>query len=422
MSSRVTLFVGLFFVFLANSSQSRPFSELLELAYKNNPGIQSLSEEWRAEKELVKPRQTIDSPVIGYSELDRGLETHYVTISQKIKFPTKYSYESKIQRRRALGVKSQYEAKKLEVRQQVLSLYYSIFSLQKVIQLTEANIQSVREFARVAEKKYAAGRSSQSDSMKAHFEQTQLELDLISLKQEESGAQSRIKALVNEPTLNRIELGELDLRPPLSLGGANKESDSELKKEIEKNSPVFESENQKLLEVNHKKSLAQWSYIPDLQVQYQHRISGQPEDSKIFSIGLTIPLWFWKEQAEVRAASRKVEAQRLKLQDTVLQIVANVKDLKERVLAGKKTLKIYQTSLIPQAQGAFNATRSAYQANRTSFLDLLDSERSLYRVKTGYYRAFRRYMNDLGELEKQLGQEISNVSRKNKNEVKKDET
>ena len=391
------------------AKETRSLEELLTLAYRNNPGVQEYRHSWNAEDSLVTSKATLDDPMVGVSELDRGLKTQYGTISQKIRFPTKYIYQAKAQQSKANSSRSMLNAKKLEVRQQVTTLYYAIYSAQKIIQLTEANMESVKEFARVAEKKYAAGKSSQGDSMKAHFELTQLELDLIRLRQEEQALQDKLKAIVNAPSIERIEISNFELSPPQFFEEKINSMEPELLEQLQGNSPTLRSETYKLKEAEFKSSLAKWEFAPDFQLQYQQRIAGEPQDSKIFSIGVTVPLWFWKKGSEASAASAQKLAQEYRLQDTALKLVAQIKDLKGQVRTGAKTLKIYQTSLIPQAQGAYNSSRSAYQANRTSFLDLLDSERSLYRVKTGYYQSLKQYVATLSDLESQLGFEVSNL-------------
>lgn len=408
--SKIFLMIGIFVPICTYAGEPPALGELLELAYKNNPGVQEFQQYYKAEDSLITSQATLDDPMIGVSELDRGMKTQYGTISQKIRFPTKYYYQANAQKSKADSFRSKLNAKKLQVRQQVTTLYYAIYSTQKIIQLTKANMESVKEFARVAEKKYAAGKSSQGDSMKAHFELTQLELDLIRLNQEEQALQDRLKALVSSPSLQRIDIAYLDLIPPQFFDEKIKDMESELISQLQNNSPTLKTEAKKLKEAEYRSSLAKWEYAPDFQLQYQQRIAGDPEESKIFSVGITVPLWFWKKGSEASAASAKKLAQEFKVQDTALKLVADIKDLKGKVSTGVKTLKIYQTSLIPQAQGAYNSSRSAYQANRTSFLDLLDSERSLYRVKTGYFQSLKQYVSTLSDLESQLGFEVSNLS------------
>ncbi|MCB0419969.1 MAG: TolC family protein [Bdellovibrionales bacterium] len=268
----------------------KTIDELLHLAYENNPGVKEYRQSWKAEDSLVVSQATLDDPVFGVSELDRGLKTQYGTISQKIRFPTQYIYQSNAQQSKADRFQTQFIGKRFEVRQQVTTLYFAIYSAQKIIQLTQANMESVKEFARVAEKKYAAGKSSQSDSMKAHFELTQLELDLIRLKQEEQALQDSLRAVVGLSSLGNIVFHNSSLSPPHFYEEKLNFLETELLNRLQENSPVLMAEAHKLKEVEHKSSLAKWEVAPDFQLQYQQRISGDPTDSSILSVGITVPL------------------------------------------------------------------------------------------------------------------------------------
>lgn len=409
MFSKTLLIISLIFSSSVFAESANSLRELLQMAYKNNPGIKEDFQSWKAEESMIVSKSTLDDPMIGISELNRGSKTQYGTVFQKIRFPSKYMYNSYAQDSRAHSFRSSFEAKKLEIREQVISLYYSLYSKQKIIQLTQANMESVKEFARVAEKKYAAGKSSQGDSMKAHFELTQLELDLIRLRQEEQALQDNLRSILNSSNFESIDLSSLSLLVPTFEEEKILSVESELLKQLRDNSPLLKKEHYKLKEAENLSRLAKWEFAPDFQVQYQQRISGDPVNSKIFSVGLTLPLWFWKKSSEASAASAKKMAQEYRYQDVGIKLVAQIKGLRGKAGTEAKTLKVYQTSLIPQAQGAYNSSRSAYQASRTTFLDLLDSERSLYRVKTGYYMSLKLYVETLSRLESQLGFQVSNL-------------
>jgi len=187
----------------------------------------------------------------------------------------------------------------------------------------------------------------------------------------------------------------------------------ELSSKVQKHSSKIKIQSQRFKEAEYQFQLATWEFAPDFQLQYQHRISGVPEDSRIYSIAMTFPLWFWKKNSEVSGASSRKTAQEFKLTDTLQKTVAKIRDLKGKTETGLKVLNVYETSLIPQAQGAFSSTRAAYRANKTSFLDLLESERTLYRVKTGFYRALKQYVISLSQLETLLGFTVSDFDTKN---------
>lgn len=382
---------------------------LLNKAYRANVSIKAFENKVEAEQSLVISKFTLDDPMIGVSTLNRGNETKYGTVSQKIRFPVKYYLQGQAQKSKVQAVKSDYINIKNEVRKSVASTYYSIFSIQKVIQLTEANMQAVRDFSRVAERKYAAGKSSQGDSMKAHVELTRLELDLLRYKQQESALQARLASIMSDPNFKRLDFKGVELKAPTFKSDALNTSLASVTQLLKDKSPKLKKQSYLLAEAETKSNLAKWGFAPDIQLQYQQRISGLPEKSKIFSVALSIPMWFWKKGAESSAASSLELAQSYRLQNQTNLLLAKVNDLKGRVSVGEKTLKIYTTSLIPQALGAYNSSKASYRASKTSFLYLLDSERSLFRVRTGYYHALKDYVSNLLELESELGFVVSDL-------------
>ncbi len=405
------LWIGLIFIFCFYEARAESLGVLLKKAYDSNPEVLAEVEAFNAEDSLTTVESWLGDPMIGVSTLDRGSRTTYGVISQKIRFPVKYFLKNKAQENKALAQRAKVQAKKFEVRKEVVATYYSIFSHQKIIQLTEANMQSVRDFSRVAERKYAAGKAPQSDSMKAHFELTRLELDLMRMKQEEENLQLKMRELLNDQSLSVLSLSGNDLSPPsVRLDGLSLtvEKMDELLRE---KSPRIQSQVYKLEEAKEKSALSKWEFAPDIQLQYQKRLSGQPEDSEIFSVGLEIPLWFWNKGAKASAARSQKTAQEYRLKSEINRLLTRIKDLKGKVNVGTKTLKIYRTSLIPQAQGAFNSSKAAYRANKTTFLDLLDSERSLFRVKMGFYQSLQQFVENLTALEAELGFSVSDIEK-----------
>jgi|TARA_B100000749_G_scaffold280077_2_gene274671 cobalt-zinc-cadmium efflux system outer membrane protein len=392
-------------------AEEMSLESLLKRAYENNSLIQAQKAKFNAEDSLIAAKSTLDDPMVGISTLNRGNETTYGVISQRLRFPVKYYLQGKAQKSRALAEKAKLVSQSFEVRRKVIDAYYGIFALQKVIQLTEANMQAVREFSRVAERKYAAGRASQGDSMKAHFELTNLELDLIRFKQQEEAMQAKLRAILNDQTIKPIQLAKQELGVPTNDLRSIRLSLEKLSQALQEKSPNLQSEIHKLEEAETKSSLSKWEYAPDFQLQYQKRMSGLPEDSDIFMVQMSVPLWFWKKGSEASAASSRKMAQENRLRSRTDNLVAKIQDLQGKVETGAKTLKIYKTSLIPQAQGAYNSSKAAYRANKTSFLDLLDSERSLFKVRTGYYRSLQMYVSHLATLEAELGFEVSNINR-----------
>lgn len=385
-------------------------NSILEEALSQNFEIKASAQSTRAEKKKITTQYNLSDPSIGISKLNRGNETEYLTIQQKIRFPTKYYLAGKSQRKIYESSKSTLEARTLEIRKNVVEVYFALYAVQKTMQLTKVNLQLVKDFARIAEKKYAVRKSSQSDSMKAHFEMTQLELNLLNLEQEESMLQSRMATLLGRHQSKKLNLAKLDIDSPKVFLNRIKTTDTGIYKQVSQTSPILIAQEKNFEASKIKKNLAKWEFAPDFNIQYQRQIAGLPEDSDIFSVSATIPLWFWKNSANASMAAANSAVEEYKYKNLNLKFTEDLKSLKVRIEKANKALIIYKTTLMPQAEGAYRTSRSAYKAGSASFLDLLDAERSLYSVKQSYYKALTYFVRDVVKAETILGTSISNLS------------
>ncbi len=391
------------------AQSSTDLEKMIDEALSQNFEIKAYSENARAEKKKITTQYNLSDPSVGISRLNRGLETEYLTVQQKIKFPTKYYLAGKSQKRMYQSSKNTLSRAKLETRKRIIEAYYGLYAVQKTIQLTKVNLQLVKDFARVAEKKYAARKSSQGDSMKAHFEITQLELNLLNFEQDESLLQAKIATLLGQSNSTTISLSALELDSPKVNFNQIPEKNEDLDEKISQTSPALLAQKNKYEAMKLKRSLAKWKFAPDFNIQYQQRISGLPEDSNIFSINATIPLWFWSNSAEASKASALANVEKYRHENLSLKLKENIKSLKIRIKKANKALVVYKTTLMPQAEGAYRTSRSAYKAGTASFLDLLDAERSLYSVKIAYYKALSHFARDIASAETLLGTSISNI-------------
>ena len=350
--------------------------------------------------------------VLSIQELSRGNTTRYRGISQKFRFPVKYFLAAKAQRSLAKSERNQLQWEKWHLRKKLVTLYYAIYSVQKTLQLIKGNRDILREFSRVAEKKYAAGKASPSDSMKGHFALTQIELQLVQIEEEEHALQAQLRAVMDDLEFPLLRFPKKELSIPIFYEHKIQKPLKELTRLLHKNSPELKKQIHLLHREEWKSSLEKWEFAPDIELKYQERISGSPEDSKIQSIHFHFPLWFFSQKARASSQSSRRKVQEYLLESTQKHLITELIRLRKKVSSGAKILKIYKTSLIPQSLGAYNYSKASYQANKSSFLAFMDSERSLLNAKIGFYRAFRHYVESICHLELVLGFRISNIDSK----------
>jgi outer membrane protein TolC len=83
-----------------------------------------------------------------------------------------------------------------------------------------------------------------------------------------------------------------------------------------------------------------------------------------------------------------------------------VKDAYARFESAMRLIELYETSFIPQAEGALKASLTGYEANQIDFLNLLDSQRMLLDIKLDYYKTRVDLEMAKAELEQAAGTDL----------------
>lgn len=410
----MSIFAKSLFVFLITFTafaQILTLEEALKIAYSNNPELAASKAMARAEEEAISSRYSLASPMVGFMQetdmsfmqMQNGPMKTW-SVSQEFLFPTKYFSRGGIQKAIAHRMGHEHMEKQLEVRFKVLSNYFQCYSTKQILSLLEAQKETLREIARIAETRRAAGSVPQQDEMKAHVEQTMIENEILLLSQEYAEAKFALNAALNRPLETEILFPDRQLKI---------NEDIKVERDLEdmgfQYSHHLKGEQFMVEEARLEKGLAKMNYLPDFKLSYRRTIDYDVTGSA-FGIEMTIPLWFLsKENSEVSSAVSKEVAARRSYESHKNIIDVKIKSLKTKVQTLSKLLEIYKTALIPQATSTLNSSRSAYSAGRVGFQDLLDAERTLYSIRIQYYQNFAKYISALTDLERFAGVSVSNL-------------
>jgi cobalt-zinc-cadmium efflux system outer membrane protein len=384
----------------------------LAQALGSNPEIGASQARADAEHSAIRSQYWLDDPRLGLMhesnmnlmEQQMGPMTIW-SVSQEVKFPAKYFLLGSAQKSRALGSDEMADAKKLEVRQKVITGYYNLFTTDRIIALLQAQRETLREVARAAESRHATGAVPQQDEMKAHVEQTKIENELILAQEERDSMEATLNAALDQDANRRITLPTQEIVTPKLTHPLE-----DIPKLAHSSANQVKRDQFMLDEASSRKALAYLSYAPDFMLSYRRAFVNAPDNAYSASVEISIPLWFFaKQSSEVAQASAKqIEAEKT-LEKTMRDLHADIRSLTVKVSSREKLLQIYQTALIPQATSTMNSSRGAYQAGRTNFLELLDSERSLYETRIAYYRNLAQYVEALARLEVVAGTSLSTL-------------
>jgi outer membrane protein TolC len=394
------------------SKTSLTLEQALTEALANNPEISSAKAKAQTEEARVGLARSLPNPRLGVMR-ENNLTSdqvamgpmNSVSISQEIMFPAKYALMGDAQKATARAASHRAQDTRLSVRQKVVSAYVGLYSKRQILSLLEAQRETLREVARIAESRRATGAVPQQDEMKAHVEQTMLENEILMQKQELGEAEAMLGSLLGRSPMDSISIAAADFKAP-----ALKEKKAAIEKIAVERSESLASSREMVSEAETMLKLSKFSYAPDFMLSFRKPFTNAPSDAYAISLDITVPLWFFSRQKnEVAAASAAVTSAKADTHAMSLEIRSLVRALSEKAESFEKMLRVFETSLIPQATSSLNSARSAYASGKSGFMELLDAERSLYQVRIDYYKALSKYADAVAALEKTAGVSLSTL-------------
>ena len=102
-------------------------------------------------------------------------------------------------------------------------------------------------------------------------------------------------------------------------------------------------------------------------------------------VGVAVPLpLFDRNQGAVLEASRRAEKASDELRAARLRAVAQLQEASGRLSLAGSSLQLLQSTVLPAAQGAYEAARKGFDAGKFGFLDVIDAQRALLQARARY--------------------------------------
>jgi len=386
-------------------------SSLIEEALDNNPRIKQFQSSWQAAQAVVPqagawmdPRVNLSLMNLPVRSIDLGLEPmtgKQFQVMQQIPFPGITGLKEDISEQSALQAEYSFEDVRNNILYSLKTAYYSLFYIDKAIEITEKNKTLIEDFIRIAESKYATGRGLQQDVLKSQVELSKLIERLIVLRRMRSTAQARINTLLNRDTRTPIRKLAKVTEKPFEY------SVEELQEMALSRRPIIQALDAGVKKAQLSHELAKKDYWPsfNLGLGYSQREDRRDFISGMFSISL--PVFAGRKQ------SKRVEQTRLEINaateryNTVKNdIYYEVADLYSRIEQNTELLPLFAEGIIPQASQSLKSAIAGYQVNKVDFLTLLNNQLTLFNYEIDYYRVLSEYRQQISRLEWVVGRRL----------------
>jgi len=422
----LSLIVVLCFNCLAGNPQSGSYSntpvtlqDYLRLAALNNAGLKAEFEQWKAALEQIPQAKALPDPRFTYGYFIEEVETrvgpqrHMFDIMQT--FPWFGTIEARTDQATATAKAAykRYNAKKLQLFQQVKHAFYEYDYLAKAIRITEQNLELMIHFEEVARTRYATATTTHPDVIHAQIELAILEDRLKSLQELKPSITARLNSILNRSISSDLPWPESPKYQFVSV------EFRELQAVIQRNNPNLQAVAYEIEAARNGEKLAKKNSYPDIgiglsYIDTAHALASGVDDSGkdpfIAMISLNLPIWTDSYKAARRQATAHV---RQKVQEKVQMentLYARGQELLYELYDGDRKIRLYGDVVIPKVKEMLTVSEAAYKAGKIDFLSLIDAQRMLLKYELYRERLTSENAQRLAELESLAGTDMYGIA------------
>lgn len=389
--------------------------DYLVIAMKHNPGLKSSYYRWISELKKSDYVGGLPDPMFSYGYFIENVETrvgpqeHRFSLKQAFPWFGTLGAKKDMAFATSQAMYQKFESERLKLFYQVKSAYYEYYYIGQDLEVTQANFELLKFWEAVARAKYKVGLEPHPDVIKAQVELGKLEDRIKTLEEQIDPAAAKLRALLN---LDRGVV--LPIPTSVDVEEEQLNEDSTIK--------IVKNNNPNLLALAHiveKEEagvrLASKSALPNFTIGIDYiqtgeaKSAGLPESGKdpwMINAGLSLPIWFGKNNARKKEARARQIAAEYLVQDTENQLIAYTEAVLFEYSNALRKLKLYRDGLVPKAEQSLNASYASYQAGETDFLNVLDAQRQLLDFELIVAKEKVTLARKRAELEMLNGQEI----------------
>lgn len=394
-----------------DSLASLSLDTLVNTALRTNPQLRSLRARYEAMRQRPAQERALPNPMFQYSGMDmiaRGRlpntnEKRFMLV-QEFPWFGKLGLRGEVATKEAESAQQDYDAMVREVIMEAKEAYFDLYGVQRSLAITRAEQDVLEQMWKIAEARYTVGEGVQQDVLKAQAEISMLQQRLYELEQEEVIAKAELNQLLDRRADS--PLGFAATEPGQNFDVSSEELftlASNMRPEIKKAQTDIER-NQA------ERNLMKKEFYPDYRLGLEYRNLRMGDNMVMFTVGFDLPIWRTKYRAAVRESEKMIESSQAALEAAQRQTEFDVQDARFKLVTAHRTMELYKTALIPQAEGRFQASEAGYRTGKVDFLDLLESERFLLNVRVMAVMAEANIGVQQSRLERAVGTDLKPVT------------
>lgn len=415
------IFILLFLLFL-NIQQVKSDTINIEDAVlkgiENNPKIQSVKLQTGLSDADIKeagmrfnPKLYLDA-TFGENSYKGGFEQTFELGGKRVK--------------RVAVAKAQKEVLMQEIATEIINLrrdirlaYIKLFAAKERLKNANEICNLTKKLTEIAEKKEYAGQIAKLDVLQAEIVNLKAKSDIQIIQADVIKAFNELNNLTGYSLDSNYEFTTPEIKNVISdelLAEKNDKNIVEvLSEQAFQTRPELKRLQKSIEQSKRLEKLAKSEFVPNLTIaagpNFEIKRDERPRKTDFgafTTITMDIPI-FNHGQAGVMRARAQQSVYQKQLNDTKNQILLELKNCYADFVQTEKSLKIYQTELLPKSKDVLAKSEYSFKEGKSDILMSLNAQEAYIRIKTDYINTLENYYNSLGNLERAVGVNNENL-------------
>ena len=392
----------------------------VETALAANPHLAAVAAHAEALRAVPAQARALPDPVIGLNAMNLPTDSFnlrqepmtqiQLSLSQMIPYPGKRQLMADAAGYEATAGLARAEDARLELAGQVRAAWWRLFQHDRALEIIGQNTRLMRDVIRIAQARYEVGDGLQQDVLLAQLELSRLLEREMRLNGMRSRAEAALGALLDRP------VGLLIALPP-EPGNTllpDLPADAELVAAAISDRPALAAEQALMGAARARLGLAELNLRPNFTVGAGYGLRGGDDpfrgerpDFLSVMVGVTVPLYAESKQRKaIEQQSHEVSRREFAYDDAIRAIQAAIAGHRADYEAAREQVTLLETAIILQAQQTAASMLAGYRVNEVDFLNVVNSQITLYNSQINYWEALGTAKAALAMLAASAGMEV----------------
>jgi outer membrane protein TolC len=397
----------------ALAAQESKLGELIDLALRRNPEVLAAQKKLESVRQRPAQASALPDPMLelGYTSNGGPLPGQGLGVeptsnigfmaSRQLPGSGKRRLRRDIAWKEADATEKEYWQAQLSVVSRLKSAWHRLHHDYAQIGLLERNRALLERMLKVSQIRYSVGKAAQPDVLRAQTQLSVLETKLLRFRQDLRSREAEINALIVAPLEQAVP------RPPEIEPREITVTLDDLYRQVGAHSPVLARERAMVERTELALNLARKEGSPDYKISAGWSTMGRMPDMYQARLEFNLPFFTRSRQrAAVTEQSLSLEQARRSYQTAGNTLQFRLRDDWLISETAWRLMRMYTTTLLPQAALTLEASVPAYESGQIDFLTLINNLNAVLEFEAGYHEEMMTYHLALIRMEEITGLEL----------------